>query len=234
MSNICDGIKSSFDSQLNLFNSKKNILSSKVNDMSSKINTFKDVIKTPIDDVKDVINGSTSEAMGELQGATNTASSIAGSCLDGLFDGLKGTMNGLSDFMSSMLPSDLPEVDLLGALSGLSGMLDSLGISNMIGKLDELLGCLGDSGCISISEIEGINSDINSFLTVNGLSDTGEFDQDAFLGEMGVPTVDIEIMNQYTDTMADATTAIEGAAKSAKEGVESVKFETPSLVKTLI
>lgn len=221
---LCDGMASSFNSQYNKFKSKKDKLSNSVNDVMSKADNVDLSESTGEDIVKDSISSATSEVTNRMEEAKDKSTSLAGSCLDGVYNNIKDTMSNVNDLVGDMMPSNIPETDLLGGLSSLSNLMEKAGIQDLIKKMDELLGCLSDSECIPIDEIDNSMNDINTFVDDAGLTDEGVFDQDTFLEKKGASQKVKDIGNNYKDDITNSKNQVYESAKSTKESIESVKF----------
>jgi len=157
-------------------------------DVTNKSNETKDMINdranepmSDVDELKDHIRESRRDIDDKVKTVEDMRDSFAGSCLDGIMNALDDMKNNLAKNLSDSMPDGIPELDMLGSTKEYSELLDKLGISDMINKADEILGCMADAECIPIEEIDDYNEEINDFVDAAGLTIQGDFDLDEFL-----------------------------------------------------
>jgi len=162
---------------------------------SSKLSSLF-ALSAPFDDYLNKISGLSVNAsinkgnIDTLNNVINTSSSIedeirsyAGSCLDGILDtSILGDFSSIYDLIPySLLASLGPLMEMLKSLLNINELFNSLGLGELIDKINSLLGCLSFSDC-------NISGDIVSAFDVytnkyQGFTSTG-FD----ITEIGIGT----------------------------------------------
>ena len=221
MSNLCDGMNGLFNKEMSKFRSMKGGINSKVNDLKNKMNVM-DSSSTDTSFINNKINEAKSSVNSQMNEIKNITSGLAGSCLDGIMDKISNTSNKPFDFISGLIPT-MPETDVFNGMGGLGIHIQGLGLSNIIGKIDELLGCLSSSDCIPIEEIDGHFSEIDNFLDINGLTDSGDFDMDTFMTKMDVSQKIKTGVNDLKSNMGDLQNVVGDGIDSAKSSIQEAK-----------
>lgn len=218
--NLCDGIDNKFKTELSKMRKGRNSLTYSVNDLKDKMDILDSTTLTNINEVRNTINNARLEAASKMNTIENSISSLTGSCLDGVFNELGNTMRNLNNFIDGLLPKNSPEIDILSGLGVLSDLLNKLGISDIISNLDELLGCLSDSDCLPVGDVQSYYDEIDMFISSNGLTDQGGFDQDEFMNKMDISTKVKNGLNTFKSDMSNLSSEISEITGSTTSKVQ--------------
>ncbi len=181
---ICDGITDALRDQLEYLESIKYDILDAVNKFNEKIHELND----PLDDARNAVEEQVENVLSEITEVRSLIHQFTGSCLDGIFDAVSGIAVSLEDLIDRVLEpliSIINQIDVLDAVKVLSNTLGigGLQIPNIIGLIDEKLGCLSDAECLSLDEMQQYIDYVNGFLTDVGLGDQGEYDIESFIDD---------------------------------------------------
>lgn len=220
---LCDGMNESLNNEFNKFKNNSRLVNSQVNKVKDKLDIVDDTDLTDIETIQSSINDSKNQTTNRMNDIKNASNTLTGSCLTGIFNQLNKTANNIGSFIDDMLSADYPETGALGSLDALNSLLDKLGIGGVINKLDELLGCLSDSDCLPVGDIQGYYDQMNSFLDGAGLTDTGEFNQDTFMDKLSISDKVKNGLDTFKTDMGDLKNEIKETTESTMETVKQAK-----------
>lgn len=232
--NLCHGLQNDLNSSFKKFRSRKGKVSKDVENTVNKVKELETTSPNTSGTVTESINEATSNAKNSINEAQEKSQTFVGSCVDGIYNNLKDTIKNINDYVGDTMPEDIAETNALGAISKLTSSIDKLQIPDIVSEIDELLGCLSDSDCIPINEMDKYLNEVNDFLDVNGLTDTGTFDQNTFLNKKGISESVSTTLDQYKNNISNSTNEILKSAESAKDSVKSLKLPNISVDTELI
>lgn len=202
----CESMNKKLDSYISEFNKIKGPISDLKSDMDLSLDNIKD--ETGVDDLDSSLNQKENELKNSLNDTMDAAKKLTGSCLDGIMSAINNGLNDINNLTSNALT--LPDLDFLNPVTEVMGLMKTLleesGLQNLLSKIDELLGCLADDNeCIPIDKLDNTISNVNSFLDVNSLSSSGEFDIDSLLEDFENPALkeNIKSVSKKADTMKE-------------------------------
>lgn len=151
------------------------------NSMKSYVNQFLSGENINFDSIMTQIDTSVSN---QVQDVVDTVKGYSGDCLNSILGPIQGMLDDSSGFGRSII-GDVSST--LGGISGvitssmsqfldISGLFSALGITSIVGTLDNLFGCLTSAKCLPTGEIQSKMDAVTSFLKKYGLKDTGSFD----------------------------------------------------------
>lgn len=208
----CTALNSKIDSLMSEFNTSSFLVSQNVNQLNDTLNSMKN--ETGIDDLESQVSSAKGQAQTEMNDLLNTSSNFFGSCLDGVTSSLYGVLNESSSYSSNVLNTinGIPNVsNLLSNLGNVKSILDKVGMSKLLEKIDETLGCLAENNdCIPTDKIDNIMTTINGTLESNGLGETGDFNLDSLLNN--IPDMG-ELIKDNIKMISSSSDDIAGGAK---------------------
>lgn len=193
-------------------------------DMTDKLNDIDSKVRGVSADIADIsgIGGSClSGAMGSLNSIKKDAFSV-----------VREGINSLNEL--SGIPSDF--LSLTESFSEMKDMINTLGITDLVGDISEKMGCLSDS-----SLLDEIDSEINSITSQFGLSPSGEQDPSLYKQMISdklssVPGLDPSYKTFLEDGMSSASEKAgelgDAVKKNMKDSITSIKKSVPKLPAT--
>ena len=220
---VCDGLIDKINKDMNVFRNKRRESSSIISNTKDQINSIKDEPLNDINEVKNDISNSKTIIENEMNDVENESSALTGSCFDGVTNQLKSILNNVGDKLQELLTPDKMELGALGNLSKLKKFIEKLGIAGLISKLDELIGCLGDSDCIPIGELDQIVSEINNFIDFAGLTPEGNWSDLSFLSVTELQSAAIESISSFGDDIGELENEVNSVVGKTLENVNKLK-----------
>lgn len=209
----CEILNSKIDSLMLDFNNKIGIVNSSVMDLNNTLETM--TSQTGIGDLEGQLNSKKGQSLSELGNLSTLSTNFAGSCLDSITNELFGILNDSSTLSSDVFNTidGLTNIDgLLSKLGGVKNILGELGLSKMLEKIDETLGCLADNNdCIPTDKIQTVLNTIDGLLQSNGLNQSGEFNIESLLDE--IPDMD-SLLKDNIKMISDTVDSFEEEAKN--------------------
>ena len=181
------------------------------------------------------INSALAEVDSHVNSALNDVSSAikdyTGSCLDSIVDPI---LNGISDIagMGESLIGNLEGIISSGAstllsgitsLTGIGDLIESLGISSLIGKFDQIFGCLESASCLPVGKVGDMLDKVNSFTTKFGLTSSGSFDLKSWLSNTvsNIKDLPSKIVNNFDSMITNFSSTFTSWATSLKDKLTS-------------
>lgn len=221
----CEGIRAEMRKYLEYLENAKYELDNAISDFENEIRSLDDDLEAIIEDIDNEVN----KVLNEVNELRSLVGSFTGSCLNGVFNEASGLIMSTSDLIDMVLEPIADVINQFNVLDAMKVVGGSLGVGGLripdiVGYVDEFLGCLSDADCLLIDEADQYIEFVNDFLDRYGLSDTGEFDIgniiDKAISEMG------SLGQRIKDSLIEINTKFEGLKNDCLEILRSVKKTT--------
>ena len=213
----CSDLANSADGLLNSMNSMMGTVDSAYDGFSSSMSSlFSTFLETGTIDVDSIISEIDEAAGTSLSDVYDSIKDYTGSCLDAILDPI---INGINDVLSlgtsiigdiTGMISDMASSLISGifSMTGLGGILDSLGITSLIASLDQMLGCLASASCLPIGKIESMLSSVTSFTSKYGLTSSGSFSLSSWMNNMitNIQNIPTNLVNAFKNGITNLST----------------------------
>lgn len=223
----CESFNRDLDKYINKFNGHKSDVSDKMDFLNDTLNDSKG--KEGVEDLSEQLASNKSSILSEVNSVKRATSGFTGSCLDSLTSSINDMMNDINAVTSNLYNIAHSDVDfnILGsAISGIKDLLDNIGLSDLLGKIDELLGCLADNNdCIPTDKIDRTMANINDFLDTHGLEPDGSFDLEKKLTSTdGLTENLINNIKELSESSSSVGEEIMNIIKPSLPGVDPLKW----------